>query len=267
MIEKSFVMSVAFGMMLSTANAEPVRLYAAGSLKAALTEVVVAYQKSTGAQVESVFGPSGVLRERIEQGEPAHVFASADMGHPGKLHAAGKGDDVRLFARNRLCALARPGLAVIESNLLDTISRDDVRLGISTPKSDPSGDYAWQLFGKAESVQRGSQARLEAKALQLTGSAASEPPPAGRNNYAWLVDTGKADVFLTYCTNAELARREVPDLQVLQVPAELSVAAEYGLIVLSGAPEPARALADFIVAPAGQAILAGYGFEPLPAGE
>jgi molybdenum ABC transporter molybdate-binding protein len=252
------------GMMLLMAipaDAEPVRLYAAGSLKAALTDVVAAYEKATGQAVEPVFGPSGVLRERIEQGEPAHLFASADMGHPRKLHDDGKGGPVRLFARNKLCALARPGLEVTESNLLATISRSDVRVGISTPKLDPSGDYAWQLFEKAEAVQPGSQSLLQGKALQLTGAPGSEKPPADRNAYAWHVDAGKADVFLTYCTNAVLARREVPNLQVVQVPPDLAVAADYGLVVLAGAPKAAQALADFIVAGDGQAILAGHGFE------
>lgn len=68
-------------------------------------------------------------------------------------------------------------------------------------------------------------------------------------------------MFLTYCTNAVPARREVTNLQIVQVPSNLAVAADYGLIVLAGAPDAARALAEFIVASAGQAILAGYGFE------
>jgi ABC-type molybdate transport system substrate-binding protein len=255
-------MCVGMTMMASTARAEPVRLYAAGSLTAALTDVITAYEKARGESVQAVFGPSGALRERIEQGEAAHLFASADMGHPRKLHSDGKGGPVRLFARNKLCAIARSGLEVSESSLLATMSRPDVRLGISTPKSDPSGDYAWQLFEKAEAVQPGSKSLLQGKALQLTGGPDSEKPPAGRNTYAWLVDSGKADMFLTYCTNAVLAKREVPNLQIVQVPSDLAVGSDYGLTVLVGAPPAAQALADFIVARNGQAILAGYGFGP-----
>ena len=33
------------------------------------------------------------------------------------------------------------------------------------------------------------------------------------------MDAGQADVFLTYCTNAVAARREVPRLQVVALPA------------------------------------------------
>jgi tungstate transport system substrate-binding protein len=40
-----------------------------------------------------------------------------------------------------------------------------VEVGISTPKADPAGDYAWALFGKADALQSGATARLQAKAL------------------------------------------------------------------------------------------------------
>ena len=65
----------------------------------------------------------------------------------------------------------------------------------------------------------GARATLEAKALQLTGGPTSEKAPAGRNQYAWVMESGKADVFLTYCTNAVLARKEVASLQIVADPA------------------------------------------------
>ena len=70
----------------------------------------------------------------------------------------------------------------------------------------------------------------------------------------------RADVFLTYCTNAVLAREEVPELQIVSLPEELAVGADYGLIVRKDAPGEAWRLALFILAPDGQGILADYGF-------
>lgn len=237
-------------------------LYGAGSLEASLSDVVAAYEEATGHEVRTAFGPSGLMRQRIESGETAHVFASANMAHPEKLQADGKAGPVRLFARNELCAIARDDIEVTEETLLEVISRPEVRLGTSTPGADPSGDYAWELFGKAESVRPGSRERLESKARQLTGGPTSEKPPAGRNQYAWVLDSDRADVFLTYCTNAVLARREVPSMQIVSIPSELAVGADYGLTVLDGAPEAAEELADFILAPEAQSILERYGFEP-----
>jgi molybdenum ABC transporter molybdate-binding protein len=241
---------------MTPATAEEVSLFAAGSLTAALSEVAKDYTTAYGVPVDTIFGPSGLMRERIEAGEVAHVFASANMRHPRTLESAGKGGPVALFARNRLCGLARPEVAVSTDTLLEVMLSDDVRLGTSTPKADPSGDYAFELFDKS-----GHSDALKAKALQLTGGPDSAKPPEGRNAYAWVLDSDQADIFLTYCTNAVLAQKEVPALQFVPVPKALSVGADYGLIVLDGAPAEAWKLAMHILSPEGQSVLAEYGFD------
>ena len=242
---------------------QSVNLYAAGSLTAALTEVARAFEKAAGgsARVEATFGPSGLLRERIETGAPAHVFASADTGHPRRLADQGRSaGPPSVFARNRLCALARAGLAVTTERLLEVMLDPNVRVATSMPKADPSGDYAFALFAKAEGVRPGARAALQSKALQLTGGPASETAPPDRNPYAWVMDSGKADLFLTYRTNAMLARMEQPTLQIIQLPAHLDIGADYGMIVLKDAPASATDLARFVLGEAGQAMLTRHGF-------
>jgi molybdate transport system substrate-binding protein len=243
-------------------KAATVRLYAAGSLKAALTDVARAFEaRSNGVKVEMEFAASGLLRERIEKGERADVFASADVGHPTRLAGGGFAESkMAIFARNQLCALAREGLKVAPDNLLETMLDPGVRLGTSTPRADPSGDYAFALFGKAEAIKTGAREALEAKALQLTGGPTSERAPTGQNQYAWVIASGKVDVFLTYCTNAILAKRELPGLQVVQVPPQLNVGADYGMIVIKNAPAAASLLAQFILGEEGQATLVRHGF-------
>lgn len=255
-MRESLVLGAILGLAMTPAMAEKVSLFAAGSLKAALSEVAEDYTAAYGTPVATRFGPSGLMRERIETGEEAHVFASANMRHPRTLESAGKGGPVALFARNRLCGLARPDVAVSTDTLLEVMLSDDVRLGTSTPNADPSGDYAFELFDKS-----GHADALKAKALQLTGGPDSAKPPEGRNAYAWVLDSDQADVFLTYCTNAVLAKKEVPALQIVQVPEALSVGADYGVIVLDGAPADAWRFAMHILSPAGQSVLAEYGFD------
>lgn len=250
-------------LLPTTAHAGTVRVLAAGSLKAAMTEIARDFEAaSAGAHtVETVFGPSGALRERIEGGEAAAVFASADMGHPGKLAAAGLAQGaVHVFARNSLCGLARAGLAVGTGNLLDVLLDPAVKVGVSTPKVDPAGDYALALFAKAEAVRPGAQAILTAKALQLAGGPTAPKPPEGRTVYGVVMAEGKADLFLTYCTNAIAAKAEVPGLTVVAVPDALSVGADYGLVVLKAAGPGGVELAAYIRSKAGQAVLARYGF-------
>jgi ABC-type molybdate transport system substrate-binding protein len=248
-------------LAVPAAAQEPVRLYAAGSLRSALTQVAELYEKQSGGKVAGTFGASGLLRERIAGGEPAEIFASANMAHPQSLAASGRAGPTVLFARNRLCALVRPGLAATTQNLLATLLDPAVRVGTSTPAADPAGDYAWALFAKAERVQDGARARLEAKALKLTGGPGAPPPPVGRSVYAANIADGNADVFLAYCTAAEEARREIPSLQIVAIPAELAVGADYGLALLRGASAQAANFAMFILSPAGQAVLKRNGFD------
>jgi molybdate transport system substrate-binding protein len=240
--------------------ADALSLYAAGSVKAALTDVAKAYEAAYGTPVETDFAASGLLRERIEVGERPDVFASANMAHPQALMEKGLGGPVALFARNRLCALAQPDLEVETAGVLDVMLRDDIRLGTSTPKADPSGDYAWELFEKADALRPGSFAALDAKALKLTGGPDSAKAPEGRSTYGWVMEEGKADLFLTYCTNAKLAAAEVAGLKSVQLPEELAVGADYGLIVLNAESPDAWRLAMFILGPDGQTILGDYGF-------
>ncbi len=255
-----FVALLALSMPL-TVSADPVTLFAAGSLKAALGDVAASYEKTYKTKVTTKFGPSGLLRKAIEGGENTDVFASANMAHPEKLASGGWGSPVVLFARNQLCALAQPDIEVTTDNLFNTLMDKNVRVGTSTPKADPSGDYAWELFRKADTIKEGSFTRLSGKALQLTGGPDSEKAPEGRNQYGWVMGEKKADVFLTYCTNAVLARKEVQTLKIIRIPEELSVGADYGLLVRGGAPNEAWRLAMYILSPEGQKILKEYGFE------
>jgi molybdenum ABC transporter molybdate-binding protein len=248
--------------MTKPARADTASLFAAGSLRAALTELAKAFETQGSHRVQMKFGPSGILKDEIAGGAKADVFASANMEHPQALHAAGKSGPVVLFVRNRLCALVRPGFKVDSASLLERMLDPQVKLGTSTPKADPSGDYAFEVFRKAEALKPGARAVLESKALQLTGGASSAQPPQGRAVYGWHVAEGRADIFLAYCTATAEAKKQDPDQQIVELPANLSVGADYGLTVISGAAQPAQAFAQFIVSPAGQKILAGYGFAP-----
>lgn len=212
--------------------------------------------------VECAFDPSGLLRERLERDRPGGVFASANMEHPGTLRTGGMSGPVRLFARNQLCALVQPDVEATPDTLLDRLLDPAVRVGTSTPKADPSGDYAWAVFRKADLLRPGSHRILDGKALRLAGGPPpTVTPPKDRNPYGWLMEGRHADLFLTYRTNAQLAIREVPALRIVALPEPLAVEARYGLTVLNGsATTRGEAFADHLLSPAGQAALERYGF-------
>lgn len=255
------ILLMAGAATMSAARAqEPVLLHSAGSLRAALTEVAEAFTVQTRLEVKPVFGASGLLKDRIARGEAAEVFASADLGNPHALGQAGLAGPVVLFARNELCAFARPEIAVTPETLLERMLDSGIKLGTSTPKADPSGDYAFQVFARAEAVKPGAKAALEAKALQLTGSASSTPAPDGANVYGYKLAKGEADIFLAYCTNAGPIAKEQPTLKLVRLPPAMAVGADYGLTVMTGASPNAWRFAMFILSRDGQAILARHGF-------
>lgn len=242
-------------------TSEPaVQVYAAGSLRGALTAIAKDYEARTGQKVVLTFGASGLLRERIEAGEGAQVFASADTDHPQRLVRQGGWQEPKVFVRNSLCALTSDKLNATPATVLGTMLLPGVRLGTSTPKSDPSGDYTWALFEKANGLQPGTYATLNAKAQKLAGATDSPKPPDSRGTYAWIMDTDQVDIFITYCTNAVAAQAEVPRLKVVQFPPALSVGAAYGLTVRQGAPAAASAFAAALLAPPAQAVFSRLGF-------
>jgi ABC-type molybdate transport system substrate-binding protein len=252
--------------LAGSASAQPAAgelvVLAAGSLRRAMTELAAAFERARpDVRVNLVFGASGLLLERIRNGERADVFASANLEHPQALVTDGKARGMRSFARNALCALVAPGIVVDSDTLVEKMLDARTRLGTSTPKADPSGDYAWTMFERIEQQGRAGAYRvLSTKALQLTGGPTSPPPPADRSVYGALVADGQADIFITYCTNASLALSEQPQLKIVAVPAAINVSASYGVAVSSGALPAADAFADFMLGAAGQALLAKQGF-------
>jgi molybdate transport system substrate-binding protein len=244
----------------SAQPAGPVLLHAAGSLRTVLNEIVQEFERDTGIKVTASFGPSGVLRDRIAAGTPAHVFASANMEHPQALATAGRAAPPQAFTRNSLCVLARAGAVAGPDRVLEAMMSSERRLATSTPGSDPSGDYAFEAFAKAESLGPGARRVLETKALKLVGAADSPQPSGGRSAYAWHIDEQRADLFVTYCTNAVAARAEMPALEQYALPDAMAVHAEYGMTLLAGAPPEAARLFAHILSPAGQRRLAAHGF-------
>jgi molybdenum ABC transporter molybdate-binding protein len=254
------IVSLAALVPMPAAGNDAVLLHAAGSLRAALIEIAAQFEVVTGTKVQAKFGASGLVRDEIAAGAKAEVFASANLEHPQALAQMKRSTPVLLFARNKLCALLRSGLAVTPASLLDRMLDPQVKLGTSTPKADPSGDYAWEVFKKAERIKPGAYAVLDKKALQLVGGPSSPQPPEGRNAYGALMAQGAADIFLTYCTNALAAQKENPGLQIVPLPDALAIGADYGLTVMNDASPAAHKFALFILSTEGQQILAKHGF-------
>jgi molybdate transport system substrate-binding protein len=261
------VLLVFLARMELAVAAEAIKVFAAGSLTGAMTAVMRLYEEKTGEHVEAAFGPAGLLRERIEKGERPDVFASANMAHPRMLAEKGMATAPVVMARNRLCARALPGFGLTTQNLLQRLLDPRVGLGASTPKADPGGDYAWEMFARAEKAQPGARAILERKAQQLVGGPNSPAVPPGKDALGYYLEQHKIDISLGYCSS----RNTTPDPKFpsVELPPNLAVNADYGMSVLTtgaGSHEAALRFALFVMSPEAQRLIGLYGFTPVAQG-
>ncbi|RCJ41058.1 hypothetical protein A6770_36380 [Nostoc minutum NIES-26] len=237
-----------------------VTLYAAGSLRGALSEVASGFTQEFGIPVTTEFASSGSLKDRLLAGEKADVFASADLGNALALYQNNISGEVKNFATNPIYAIATPEVSLTTENLLDKFLNPDIKLGISRPVSDPLGDYGVEVFRKAEAIAPGRFASLNAKAVILSGTLPPNRNSPGGSIVYYLQDINKADIYLVYYTSALSAQQISPSLEIVELPDSLKVQADYGLTVLKGASPEGSQLANYILSPTGQQILAKYGF-------
>ncbi|MGF7153539.1 molybdate ABC transporter substrate-binding protein [Novosphingobium gossypii] len=254
------------GIAPNTAIAETTEpalvVYAAGSATGVLGAMLKRFEVETGQRVDLQTGPAGLMRKRIEAGERADLFVSANMAHPQSLHAQGKASAVAIFARNRLCVYALPAVGMTSANVLDRLLDPKVRIGTSTPGADPGGDYAQEMFGKADHIRPGATSMLKAKAKAVVGATVNPAPSKAATQAEAMLERG-TDVSVGYCSS----RKTAPDPSVdkVELPPELAVKADYGMVLVTTAHDPAREaaagkLALYLLSPESQSLLAAYGF-------
>ncbi|HWB51188.1 MAG TPA: extracellular solute-binding protein [Stellaceae bacterium] len=244
---------------IGSASASELHVLAAGSLREVIGEIAGRYHTATGVAVTADFGPSGVLRERIEKGEKADLLTSADMGHPLKLLADGRATRVAMFTRNALCAFAMPKVGLTSANFAERLLDPAVKLGTSTPKADPAGDYTWLMFHRIDALRPGAYATLDGKAQKIVGGAGAATGDPVADGFK----SGTIDVMIGYCSGRQRMAKAVPGLAAVEAPKEIAAGPEYGLAILKGADPHTADFALYMLSPEGQRIFAQFGFAPV----
>jgi ABC-type molybdate transport system substrate-binding protein len=246
----------------ASAQSQAIEVYSAGSLRNVVSELAKQMSADYGIDVKPTFSGSGLLRERIEHGEKADLFLSADLGSPQTLAAAGRTLVPTIaFAKNRMCVVSRRSAHVTAANLIDQLLKPEARLKTSKPIADPSGDYAWAIFDHIDALQPGKGKILKEKAERLMDAKATPMTPE-QSATAALFATGQIDLSITYCSGTASLERELPEITSLEVPAALDPHPAYGMAVLSNKPEALR-VALFLLTEQGQSIIARAGLLPI----
>lgn len=256
-------LTVAAMIVATPVRADTFKLMAAGSLRAAMIDLLQHFPRQSDTVDTPEFGSSGLLRQKIESGAAVDVFASADVEQPRKLAAGHPERSVILFARNSLCALSRPNLGLDQANFLDKLLDPAVRIATSTPGSDPLGTYSFEVFARAETLKAGARATLEAKAKKLVGGGEKTPPLVqGKGAIEGIFLSDSADLMLIYCSAIPAIQKEVPTLTSIKLPPAMAVEPVDGLIILDSKPVALR-FVTFLMSEEGQAIVRSHGLEPI----
>ena len=240
------------------------RVLAPGSMTHLMPRLVRLYQESHPAVVvESQFGPSGSLRDKIESGTRFDLYLTASTTHTDALRANGFVEETALLGFNEMVLLYQRPLAITPDQVIAHLVDPDMSVGMSTTGLDPSGDYAIEILEKVSQVSGVSLEIITEKTRMVTGGRETPNAPPGRNQYGWLMENEDIDVLLTYLSNALAAIDDNAHINFTPLPESIAVTGTYGIGLKTDASEEAKTFFDWLVDMDAQKILKDGGFIPV----
>ena len=236
-------------------------IFTAASLTEAFKEMGANIEQANpGTKVLFNFAGSPTLRTQLAQGARADVFASADEPNMQGAQKDGSiASEPRLFVRNQLVVIvpaANPGQVM----RLQDLAKPGVKL-VLTNKEVPVGNYSRQALTKmSQDTAFGPEF-----ATRVLANLVSEETNV--RQVVAKVQLGEAHAGIVYSSDVTPAVRGA--VQMLSIPDAFNVIAHYPIAVVREASNAAgaRAFIDYVLSPAGQAILTKHGFlavEPAP---
>ena len=237
----------------ATSPAAPTELvvFAAASLREACTALQAPFEEAhPGVHLRFNFAGSQELRTQLEQGAPADVFLSADRRQMELAQKASVVGREQLFLSNV------PVLVVPRTNPGHLQRFADLptaqRLVIGTPEV-PIGRYTLELLERANRVLGADfSARVQARVVSRELNV---------KQVLTKVVLGEADAGIVYQSDAQSVLGQV---QLVPIPADINVVAQYPMAAVLRLAQPALAEAylRFLLSPPAQAAFARFGFGP-----
>ena len=229
-------------------------IFAAASLTEAFNQMKADIESANpGTKLTFNFAGSSALRTQITQGAQADVFASADQANMDPLVQAGDIDgDTSIFAGNRLVLLL-PANNPANIKSLKDLANSGVKLVLAQEQV-PVGNYARQSLDKLSADPAyGSDFKDKVLANVVSNELNVKDVVAK-------VQLGEADAGIVYKTDASSADQS--KVTMIDIPDQYNVLAQYPVGVVKGGSnaDGARAFIQYLLSPAGQAVLNKYGF-------
>ena len=248
---RRFLLSVAAGLLLLAAcgdddEGRPDLIVAAASdLYTALTEEQATFEEATGARITFVFGSSGQMRHQIAAGADYDVFLSADITFVEALAEDGDvlADTVTTYATGRIALAWREGIPPLAG--VEDLTREDIaRITIANPGHAPYGRAAEEALASAGVLQIVRPRMILGENVRQTTE---------------YIRTGNADAGIVALP---LVIHGSVRYIVIDASAHEPLIQGAAVVARTDAEAAARRFLDFLAGDDGQAILAGYGFDP-----
>lgn len=244
--------------LLAACNSPPDRattltVFAAASLTDAFNEIGAQYEAAhSGVKVAFNFAGSQQLRQQLEQGAQADVFASANHQELDAAITAGLivSGTSQVFARNRLTVIVpKDNRAGIET--LADLAKPRLKIVLASLNV-PIGRYALIALDK---LNQKFGATFSATVLSNVVSSEDNVKQVVAK-----VQLGEADAGIVYTSDVTPAAAE--KVTALDIPDEFNVIATYPIASLSSAPQSdlAADFVKFVLSSSGQSILKKWGF-------
>jgi len=200
-------------------------VFAAVSLRDVFTELGKEFEQDhPGVHVTFNFAGTQELRTQLEHGAPADVFASADQRHMKEMVEAKRVSAPVVFARNEPLVVVATSARATVSTFVDLPRA--ARIVVGTPEV-PIGRYTAQILERA-GKRLGADFKTEVEAKVVSRELNVRQVLAK-------VSLGEADAGIVYRTDVASAKGKV---EVVPIPAELNVIAEYPIALVTEAVHP-----------------------------
>lgn len=232
-------------------------VFAAASLTEAFEEIGGEFEAANpGTEVTFNFAGSQQLAQQLAQGAPADVFASANPEQMDVAVEAGRVEEgsVRELARNRLVVIY-PKANPAKLRTLHDLAREGVKLDLAD-KAAPAGRYSLRFLDAAAKAPRYGEAYKEAVLRNVVSYEENVRAVVGK------VSLGEADAGIVYESDLRSAEGK---LGAITIPDELNQIATYPVAPTTGGENGAvtERFVAHLLSPAGQRVLARYGFLPV----
>jgi molybdate transport system substrate-binding protein len=238
------------GLVAPMLHGDEITVAAAADLNYALQEIATRFTENTGTQVKLSFGSSGNLYSQIQNGAPFDLFFSADSEYPKKLADAGilEKSSMHTYAMGDLVLWVPNGSPLDPQKLqIELLTSPQVqRIAIANPQHAPYGRAAMAALDYFKVKEKVAPKLVMGENIsQAAQFVASGNAQAGLIALSLALSPGMK--------NSGRFWQLPPDAYP-----ELRQAA--GIVAASKHKVAAHAFLDYVISPAGRAILQQYGF-------